>query len=67
MTFSQQKLLVLSVWSAAVMLLGYAFTANTPAAWGMVTTLAIAPPMIALWFWQPPLVTIAQPIQAARR
>jgi hypothetical protein len=66
MSFAQRKQLLLTAWTASVMIAGVILTIDKPNLWLPVLSLALIPTAIASWLWNAPEPTLSQLIAVAR-
>jgi hypothetical protein len=66
MTFDQRKQLILAAWVATITIIGVVFAVDKPELWIVIAGFALAPTVIANWFWNAPPPTLSQLISAAR-
>jgi len=66
MSFAQRKHLILTAWTASIMIAGVILAIDKPNLWLPAAAAALVPPVIANWFWHAPEPTMSELIAVAR-
>ena len=66
MSFAQRKQLILTAWTASIVIAGVILAIDKPSLWLPAAAVALVPPAIANWFWNAPEPTLSQLIAVAR-
>jgi hypothetical protein len=61
------KGLVTAVWVVVVCAAGIAIKLQTVSGWALLAAMAVLPPLVMMWRWNDPPLTMSETIQAALR